>query len=385
MTLTCSRNAPDRAKVDLKKQLQLRNVRKAIATSIVSQLNLPNPEGDFKSSYPKPHMPQQDSAISMTFDDSQRPSSVASFRSTTKVDSSKSLLSSKHANANADAVNAHSYSKSDTTKDKVSTAFAPPKADPPRKDAMLPLDGLDDSMVQGHGLSTTDDDGKTIDPIYVNSSKEFDEIIRDMLPPFEGRESEGNWSAREKNVLKLRKLTRGNAPQDYSNNYVAGIKTLLDGILKVVNSLRTTVSTNGCQLVQDVARTTGPGLDSMVEILLQSLIKLCGGTKKISAQNGNVTVDSIIGNVSYHIRLLHHLWNASQDKNVQPRLFATGWLKTLIIKHGRQKSAIEHSGGLELIEKSIKKGLTDANPGVRESMRGTYWTFAKVWPEKAEA
>src|SRR5436190_3650497 len=226
-------------------------------------------------------------------------------------------------------------------------------------------------------------EGDKIEPLYVNSHREFDEIVRVMLPDFEGRESEQNWIAREKHILTLRRLTKGNAPQDYQQQYLASIKTLLDGILKGVNSLPTTLSTSGCNLIQDIARTNGPAIDPMVEVLLQNMIKVCGALKKISAQNGNITVDVIIGNVSYSSRILQHLCAASQDKNVQPRLFATGWIKTLIIRHGRHKGSIEHSGGLELLEKCIRKGLGDANPGVRESMRGTFWTFARVWPDKA--
>jgi CLIP-associating protein 1/2 len=386
MMLTDHRNAPDRAKADLKKQLLLRNIRKSIANSILSQLGLGNhTEPEFKSSFSKPHVSQQDSAISMTFDESQRPASAASFHSSTAVDTSKKDLTSSAAMyPKADGTTTHAYSKSDSTREKVANSLAHPKGDPPRKDALLSGSVLDDSMPQSH-TPQFEDNGEKIDPLYVNTAKEIDEMIRDMQPHFEGKETEQNWIAREKSVVKLRKLTRGNAPQDFTNNYIAGIKTMLDGILKVANSLRTTMCSNGCRLIDDVARTAGPGLDSMVEILLQSLIKLCGGTKKIAAGNGNVTVDAIVGNVSYNIRLLHHLWGACQDKNVQPRLFVTGWLKTMIMKHGRQhKSSIEHSGGLELIEKCIKKGLADANPGVREGMRGTYWTFSKVWPDKAE-
>lgn len=205
-----------------------------------------------------------------------------------------------------------------------------------------------------------------------------------MVPYFEGRESEHNWSRREKSVIKLRRITRGNAPHDYQQLYVSNIKLMLEGILKTANSLRTTVSSAGCSLIQDVARTCGPGIDHMVEILLQQFIKVCGALKKITAQQGNATVDAIIGNVSYSSRIMQHLWAACQDKNVQPRLFVTGWIKTIINKYGSHKSVIEHGGGLEILEKCIKKGLSDPNPGVRENMRGTYWLFAPIWPDKAE-
>ena len=202
---------------------------------------------------------------------------------------------------------------------------------------------------------------------------------------FEGKESEQNWLKREQSCTRLRKLNVGNAPTEFHDTWLAGIKGLLDGILKAVNSLRTSLSKEGCSVVQEVARTAGPGLDPMVEILLQNLIKLCGGTKKIASQAGDTTVDIIISKVSYSVRIMHHIWLACQDKNVQPRMYAAGWLKTLLKKEAHHKNHVEHTGGLELVEKCIKKGLADANPGVREKMRGTYWAYAQIWPTRAEA
>jgi len=223
-----------------------------------------------------------------------------------------------------------------------------------------------------------------IEPAYVNTHRELEDIFRDMHLFFEGKESEQNWLKREQSCTKLRKLNAGNAPADFHDAWLAGIKGLLDGILKAVNSLRTSLSKEGCSVVQEIARTAGPGLDPMVEILLQNLIKLCGGTKKIASQTGDTTVDVIISKVSYNVRIMQHIWLACQDKNVQPRTYAAGWLKTLLKKESHHKNHVEHTGGLELIEKCIKKGLADANPGVREKMRGTYWAFAQIWPMRAD-
>lgn len=224
-----------------------------------------------------------------------------------------------------------------------------------------------------------------VEPSYVNTQRELDETFRDMHIFFEGKESEANWLKREQSCTKLRRLNAGNAPSDFHDAFLLGIKSLLDGILKAVNSLRTSLSKEGCSVIQEIARTAGPGLDPMVEILLQNLIKLCGGTKKISSQQGNVTVDIIISKVTYNIRIMQHIWAACQDKNVQPRTYATGWLKTVLKKEAHHKSHLEHAGGLDLIEKCLKKGLADANPGVRENMRSTYWAYALIWPTKAEA
>ena len=227
-------------------------------------------------------------------------------------------------------------------------------------------------------------EAEQLEPAYVETARDLEDTFRNMQAHFEGKESEQNWSLREKSIIKLRKITKGNAPEDFPTAYLGGIKTLLDGILKTMNSLRTTVCTNGCHLIQDIARVAGSGIDNMVEILLQNLIKLCANTKKISASNGNITADTIFANASYNIRLMQHIWNASQDKNVQPRTFATGWLKTIITKHGQRKTILEHAGGLDLMDKCIKAGLTDRDKKVRESMRPTYWAFARICPEKSE-
>ncbi|KAI0798971.1 clasp N terminal-domain-containing protein [Xylaria sp. FL0064] len=225
---------------------------------------------------------------------------------------------------------------------------------------------------------------ESVEPAYVNTQRELDEIIKGMHEWFEGKETEGNWQKREDSMTKLRRLIAGNASTDYPDLLVSGCRGLLDGIIKAINSLRTSLSKEGCALVQDLAVTFGPGIDPMVELLMQTFIKLCAATKKISSQLANAGVDTLVGRTTYTPRIMQHIWGACQDKNVQPRVYATGWLKTLLKKEAHHKNHLEHGGGLELIQKCIKKGLTDANPGVREKMRSTYWAFTVIWPDKAE-
>ncbi|CEO59004.1 hypothetical protein PMG11_03694 [Penicillium brasilianum] len=339
------RNAPARAKSDLQKQLVARGVRKSIASAIISGIGLGDSE-PVSSNRP----------ISRA----ERPISVMSSRS--------------HARELVD-------DESEPTKSRPESSRGHHDRSTPAPEAPLrPKTPAEPPAMQ---QLSQEDDG--VEPFLVSSARDIDDIVRDMLPWFEGKESEDNWLKREKNVILFRRLTRGNGPHDFPQSYIHGVKTLLDGIFRVVNSLRTTLCTNGCLLMQDIARTCGPRLDPMVEIIMQNLIKLCGALKKISAQSGNATVDTVLGNVTYNVRLLQHVHWASQDKNLQLRLFAAGWLRTLINRQAHQRSTIEHGGGLDLIEKSIKKGLGDANPGVREAVRSTFWTFYGVWPDRANA
>ena len=229
-----------------------------------------------------------------------------------------------------------------------------------------------------------DPEAEDIEPIMVLSSRDVNDIFSDMSSYFEGKESEKNWNHREKSLFKLRRLIRGNAPAEFHTAFISGFKGLLEGVLKAINSLRTTLSTMGCKFLQEFAAIAGHGLDSVVEILLQDLVKLCGGTKKLSAQNGNTTLIAIFTHVTYSPRLMQHIWNAAQDKNVQPRSFAALWVETLIKKYGHEKRVLEHGGSLDLIQKCVKRGLEDANPGVRNNARPVFWEFRKIWPDRAE-
>lgn len=257
----------------------------------------------------------------------------------------------------------------------------PPVARPipaPRAATLQPDHGIAEAMAAEVPPPT---ETVSMDPLHIYTQRELEDMFRDMAPPFEGRESEHNWIPRDKNTTKLRRVLKGNAPEEFTAIFIAGIKSLLDGILKVANTLRTTMSTNGCLLVQELAKTLGHAIDPWVEILLQSFIKMCAATKNIAAQNGNVTVDAIISHASFSNRMLQHVSFAAQDKNVQPRSCSASWVKTLIRKH---KAHIEHSGNMDTLEKILKKGVSDANPKVREAYRSTYWTFALVWPQRAE-
>ena len=266
-------------------------------------------------------------------------------------------------------------------------AHAPPEVDLSASTRSLPaLDHISHfaNSINSEEAKPPPTEEVPMDPIFIDSQRELDDTFRAMLPHFEGKESEDNWLLRDRDITKLRRITRGNAPSEYHAAYMTWLKHLQEGTLKAANTLRTTMATNGCQLIQELAKTLGPAMDSMTEIYLQSFIKMSAATKHIAAQQGNMTTDTIFQYTSYNIRALQHVSNATQDKNKQTRMFAAGWLRTVLNRQAGAKMHFESSGGLDLVEKSIKKGLDDADPKVKESMRATYWAYARIFPDKAE-
>ena len=119
-----------------------------------------------------------------------------------------------------------------------------------------------------HEPSAAELEAAKIEPHYVESARDLDHIFADILPHFEGKETEDNWRHREHDMLKIRRITKGNAPQEFLSQYTAGVKHMLDSLNKGCNSLRTTLATLSCHTVQDIARTLRPGLDPMVEVCI---------------------------------------------------------------------------------------------------------------------
>ncbi|TKA24878.1 hypothetical protein B0A50_06607 [Salinomyces thailandicus] len=315
-------NAPDRAKTDLKRQLKAHSVRHSIATQILNQIGSEMNAANASTSRPQTR-------------DAPNPDSAQDLGASTR-----SLPNMDHVAAFADSIN--------------SEAAKPP---PPEE---IPMD-----------------------PIYVHSQRELEDTFRDFQPYFDGKETEENWMPRDKSVLKIRRLLKGNAPSDYHSAFMLGLKALMDGILKVANSLRTTMSSNGSSLVQELARTLGPAFDPHAEIVLQNSIKMSAATKPIAAQNGRAAADAVFQHCSYHARMMQHLWSAAQEKNAQTRQNVPEWLKILLRRQAGYKGSFESSGGLELAEKCLKKGLDDPKPAVKEGMRGAFWVFHRSWPERA--
>ena len=267
-------------------------------------------------------------------------------------------------------------------------------------DIMYPPPSMNISLAPQHGESiesrgesllavsfVTDQDGykmETLKPEYISSDYEFRDLIESMLPVFEGKENEFNWSSREKAVIRLRSIMRGNGPQDFRESMIWMLKYFSDGIIKAICSLRTTLSMNGCQLIKEVAITLGQVMDSVIEPYLTNLVRLTAAVKKLTSQTSAMVINAMIINTSYSLRYLNHVNVVMSDKVAQPKIYCATWMRLTMAMHYKYKSAIEHSGGKDIIEKILAKGLVDANPGVREAMRLVFWSFYEIWPREGQ-
>lgn len=224
-----------------------------------------------------------------------------------------------------------------------------------------------------------------IQPFYVASTRDLESEFAPMSKSFEGKETEHNWAAREQAILRVRGMLKGDVHLKYTEGFLACLKDgFIQWSLKTLASLRTTVSANTCLLYSELAVALGPLLDPFCDLLLTHLLKMAGFTKKITAQQSQASVTAIISHTTSQPRiLLPLLWNTIQEKTVQARAFVIAHIKQYLEHHGtRSKHAIEASSGLEFLEKSLKKALSDPNPAVRETARVLFWIFEAIWRDR---
>ncbi|KAF5388162.1 hypothetical protein D9615_000202 [Tricholomella constricta] len=236
--------------------------------------------------------------------------------------------------------------------------------------------------------STPTNDSIEVQPVYIASTKDLETEFAAMLKPFEGKETEHNWAAREQAIVRVRGMLKGDVHVRYMETFLTSLKEgFIQWSLKALASLRTTVSANTASLYSELAAALGPAIDPFCDSLLTNLLKMAGFTKKIAAQQSQASVTSIITHASAQPRIiLPLLWGMLQEKTIQTRAFVVAHLKQYIEVHGhRAKNTIEGSGGLELMEKSLKKALGDASPAVRENARVLFWVFEEVWPERGSS
>ncbi|KAF7352974.1 hypothetical protein MVEN_01265000 [Mycena venus] len=220
-------------------------------------------------------------------------------------------------------------------------------------------------------------------PAYVASSRDLENEFAAMQKPFEGKENEHNWADRERAIQRV----RGNAQRRGTfaiHGYLLGEFERVYSIVFKNGNLRTTVAVNTCSLYSEMAVALGPALDPHCDALFTNLLRMAGFTKKLTAQQSQASVSAIIEHTSTPPRiLLPLLWTTLQEKTVQARAFVVAHIKQYLEVHGqRSKHAIETSGGLEILEKSLKKALADANPAVRENARVCFWVFDNLWRER---
>jgi hypothetical protein len=144
----------------------------------------------------------------------------------------------------------------------------------------------------------------------------------------------------------------------------------------------------------DTARALGESFDVLTDTLLPHLLKLSGSTKKIVAEASQQVTAALISHTACPPRMFMPFLEAGlAERTVQSRGYFMAHLAQYVRvqcarPHGKQ--AIEgtqiltssHGTALAQLTDLIRRGLTDANAGVKESARAAFVAFYREWPKQ---
>lgn len=206
-----------------------------------------------------------------------------------------------------------------------------------------------------------------------------------LLLSFQGKETEHNWLLREKAVNRVRGMLKGDVYSRYPDSFVVGLRSgFLEGSLKALASLRTTLCSATCHCYTDILHALGPAFDPLVETILGPLSRMANFTKTVVVQQTQHVITVLLGCISALPRIiLPFLSQASVDKTPRARTWAFQHLKTYIDVHTSNPKglhALEAAGAIEGLDKILRKGLADPSPLVKEPARAAFWAFEAVWP-----
>lgn len=225
---------------------------------------------------------------------------------------------------------------------------------------------------------------QSISAISIANVDNLHAVFSEIHVPYYGKETEFNWLARERYIIKMRSIIRGNSPIDFKSDLINCFRDVSELICKALSSLRTTLCQHGCNLIKELAIILKDGFDILIESYLPTLIQLCSATKNLTSTSAHAVICAIFINTSFNSRLLQRILATAGKKAVSPRSYSGVWLQILILKY-YEDSAFVTGSAMDTSKKIIMKILGDANPTVRQVAKDTYWCFWSKFSSEAES
>jgi hypothetical protein len=154
--------------------------------------------------------------------------------------------------------------------------------------------------------------------------------------------------------------------------------------LSQLASLRTTLSVLTIGMYNDLLQELGTSFDPLVDLILGSLAKLAGATKKITAENSQNTIGLIIKKTTCPTKaFISFLSVGVHEKAPQVRGYYARHLKEYLEKHNGARAPAWSGEQLGSVSEMLKHLIGDGTPAVRETARQAFWQFHIKYPNEA--
>ncbi|KAJ3192948.1 suppressor of tub2 mutation [Irineochytrium annulatum] len=236
-------------------------------------------------------------------------------------------------------------------------------------------------------------------------ARDLDYETRELLAVFAERENEHNWSKHQGALQRCRAVLRGNMGREcdvgHGQEYV---RAVVGCAVKALASPRSALTSTAAVLASDLAQLLRPHPQLLhpdphhpppLEALLGALVPLVRKKAAVVCASGVAAIDGVLKSHACtlaSLKLLSALVLLDKDPNARQHGMS---FIVIVLKGGpsapgaRQAGVngnmLDKMGGISIVERCVKKGVEDANPGVREKGRDAFELLKTGWPEKAES
>ncbi|KAJ3410035.1 hypothetical protein CcCBS67573_g00293 [Chytriomyces confervae] len=204
---------------------------------------------------------------------------------------------------------------------------------------------------------------------------------------FHGKESEQNWESRDRALKALGE--DAHLIETIAATGAPALRSVMEHVLGATASLRTTLVITACATCANICASLTPAqLDPLIDLMLKNLLKLAGNAKKLVASAGASAIFALISQCTFHVRTLQTLANLVGDKNASVRSYCVAYIKAVVepmLADDHARSVLEKTGGLDIVEKCLKKSLSDATSAVREISRLVFDMLRAYWPARCDS
>ncbi|KAJ2665682.1 suppressor of tub2 mutation [Coemansia sp. RSA 1200] len=184
-----------------------------------------------------------------------------------------------------------------------------------------------------------------------------------------------NWNQREKAVCLYRGIIWGNAAVEFHGDLATLLKEHIHELLKAVESLRTSLSSHAMGLCEDISIRLGPHVSTIVDVIVDALLKQCAQTKKIGAQRASKSLEVVYRHFPLRPKAIDTLKLRMSDKSATIRHAIVTVCSTVLRSHRTQLGLSDrrNTDVLSTIGDVTRAGVSDSQPSVREASRELFW------------
>lgn len=142
-------------------------------------------------------------------------------------------------------------------------------------------------------------------------------------------------------------------------------------------------------MIEDISIYIGKYLDNYtVDQILLCMMRCSSLTKKMVASASFKATNIFIKHTQFYPKIMNMLNLSMNEKNSQIRLYAIGYVKTLLQTHAHRdhtRQVMDRTNGvIDHFENILTKGLNDPTPTVKEACREAFWIFCEYWRERGD-